>query len=165
MDDYLPKSVNLEALKEMLEKWLNLNEVDQESEENDMNDQSHNTSQEIVLDENVLSELRDIMEDEFIEVLQLYLEESVTLMSDIHAGFSEEPDKLLRAVHTLKSSSSDVGAKCLGEISAKMEALIKTEDIDSAKTHLDDLQEVFTETHGLINKYVQSDMQEAAISN
>jgi PAS domain S-box-containing protein len=163
MDDYLSKPVKAKALKEMLDKWSNQKKENHESEEKDMNDQSHSTSKEALLDANVLNELRDIMEDEFTEVLQLYLDESVSLMSDIHAGFSEEPDKLLRALHTLKSSSRNVGAMRLGDIAANMEALVKAEDVGSAKVHLDDLQEVFTETHALINKYTQDDVHKVAL--
>ena len=82
-------------------------------------------------------------------------------MSDAHAGFYEESGKLLLVVCTLKSSNN-VGAKWLGEITAKMEALVKAGDIDAARTHLDDLQDVFTETHGQIKKYVQNEVHEVA---
>ena len=113
-----------------------------------MNNPSYSTIKGVLIDESVLNELRKIMEDKFTEVLHLYLEESVGLMSDAHAGFYEESDKLLLAVCTLKSSSNNVGAKRLGEI--------------AARTHLGDLQDVFTETHGQIKKYVQNEVCEVA---
>jgi PAS domain S-box-containing protein len=163
MDDYLPKPVKLDVLKEILEKWLDLNEKGKEREESDMNDQSINRNQKVILDENVLADLKDIMEDEFIEVLQLFLDESVSLMADVHAGFSEETDKLVRAIHTLKSSSRNVGAMHLGEMSEKIEALAKTGDIDSAKLLLDELQQIFIDTHALIKKYIEGGMQRIAV--
>ena len=91
-----------------------------------------NEDQALLVDESVLGELQEIMEDEYVEILQLYLDESLKLMSDIHAGFSNEPENLLRAVHTLKSSSNNVGAKRLAEISKKMEDFVRNGDVDSA---------------------------------
>ncbi|MEO1926283.1 MAG: Hpt domain-containing protein [Gammaproteobacteria bacterium] len=64
-----------------------------------------------LVDEAALDELRSIMEEEFVDVLQVFLEESVNLMSEIHTGFEEESENLTRAVHTLKSCSKNVGAK------------------------------------------------------
>ncbi len=162
MDDYLPKPVKLEVLKEVLDKWLRLNKENQLCEEKDMDEQSIIKSDGEILDESVLSTLKEIMEDEFVEVLKLYLDESVSLMSDIHAGFSEEPDELLRAVHTLKSSSLNVGAMRMGDIAANMEALVKSGDIDAAKMYLDDLQDSFTETHSMLNQYTQSNVNAEA---
>ena len=163
MDDYLPKPVKKDALKEVLEKWLDLNKKGKEKEDSDMKDQSINKSQKVILDENVLADLKDIMEDEFIEVLQLFLDESVTLMADVHAGFSDETDTLVRAIHTLKSSSRNVGAMQLGEVSEKIEALAKTGDIDAAKLLLDELQQIFIDTHALIKKYIEGDMQRMVV--
>lgn len=162
MDDYLPKPVKLEVLKEVLEKWLNLNKENQLSEERGMDEESIIKSDGAILDETVLSTLKEIMEDEFVEVLILYMDESVSLMSDIHAGFSQAPDELLRAVHTLKSSSLNVGAMRLGDTAANMEALVKSGDIDAAKMYLDDLQGSFTETHRMMNQYTQSNVNAEA---
>ena len=162
MDDYLPKPVKLNVLKEVLDKWIKLNHENQVSEEEDMGEQSVNKSNEVILDETVLSSLKEIMDDEFIDVLKIYMDESVSLMSDIHAGFSEEPDVLLRAVHTLKSSSLNVGAMRLADIAANMEALVKSGDISAAKMYLNDLQDSFTETHSILNQYTQDNLNAAA---
>jgi len=116
-----------------------------------------------LIDKTVLDDLQSIMEDEYTEVLQIYLEESISLMSDIHTAFDEESDNLIRAVHTLKSSSKNVGAVQLGDIAAKMEALLNDNNVVSARTYLDELQDVFTQSHALIKKYAQPEMQEAAI--
>jgi PAS domain S-box-containing protein len=163
MDDYLSKPVKAEALKEILDKWTIQNKQTQVIEENNMSVQLINKSQETILDDNVLADLRDIMEDEFMEVLQLFLDESVSLMSDIHAGFSEEPDKLSRSVHTIKSSSRNVGAMRLGQVAEKMEALIKAENIDAAKEYLDEFQEIYIETHSQIKKYIESSIHDLAV--
>ena len=116
-----------------------------------------------LIDTAILDELQSIMEDEYTEVLQIYLEESINLMTDVHSGFLEDSENLLRAVHTLKSCSNNVGARRLGTIAEKMEALLKDNNVESARSYLDELQDVFVQSHALIKKYAQSDMQEVAI--
>lgn len=105
-----------------------------------------------LIDNEVLDNLQSIMEDEFTDVLQVFLEESVSLMSDIHTAFNEESDNLTRFVHTLKSCSKNVGAMRMGSVAEKMEEYLVSEDVASAKVNLDELQDVFTESHGLIKK-------------
>jgi HPt (histidine-containing phosphotransfer) domain-containing protein len=116
----------------------------------------------VLIDNEVLDELKSIMEDDFGELLQVFLEESVTLMSDIHAGFEEESEDLSRSVHTLKSCSRNVGAMQLGRIAEVMEERIINKEIDSAKSQLENLQEVFTKSHAEIKKFMQDNMDEVA---
>ncbi len=157
MDDYLPKPVKLEVLKEVLDKWLKLNK-----EEQVMDKQTTNKSNEAILDETVLSSLKEIMEDDFSEVLQIFLDESVSLMAEIHTAFEDNSDNLVRAVHTLKSSSKNVGAMSLGMIAEEMEKSLVNKELDAAKSKLEELQEVFTKSHAEIKKCMQDSMDEVA---
>ena len=84
-------------------------------------------------------------------------------MTDIHSGFKEKADNIVRPVHTLKSSSYNVGAKRLGSIAEKMEALIKEDNIDSARSYLDELQEAFTQSHAELKNQLQKGIKEAAL--
>ena len=115
-----------------------------------------------LVDEAGLDELRSIMEEEFVDVLQVFLEESVNLMSEIHTGFEEESENLIRVVHTLKSCSKNVGAMRLGGIAEKMEACLVRKDVATAKTNLEELQDVFTQSHVLIKQCMQNDMHNVA---
>lgn len=124
------------------------------------NESSENVSS--LIDVSVLDELESIMEEEFAEVLQIFLEESLNLMSEIHTAFNEESDNLVRAVHTLKSCSRNVGAMHMGNIAEKMEEDLIKEDVTSAKSNLDELQDVFTQSHALVKKHMQEHMHKAA---
>ncbi len=115
-----------------------------------------------LVDNDVLNELKSIMEEEFADVLQIFLDESVNLMSEIHTAFEEESDNMTRAVHTLKFCSRNVGAMHLGMISEKMEENLINKDIASAKSKLDELQDVFAQSHVLIKKCMQDNMDEVA---
>jgi histidine phosphotransfer protein HptB len=115
-----------------------------------------------LIDTSVLDELQSIMEDEFTDVLQIFLDESVSLMSEIHTAFDEESDNLTRVVHTLKSCSKNVGAMRLGNVSEEIEAHLVNKDIATAKTNLDKLQDVFTESHLVMKKYMQDRLHKVA---
>ena len=159
MDDYLSKPVKKEILREKISQWAG-DKSEHNNEVHSMSDEKNEDTPPLI-DMSALDELQLIMEDEFTEVLQIYLDESISLMTDIHTGFDEESDSLLRAVHTLKSSSYNVGAKRLGFIAEKMEALIKIKDIESARSCLDELQETYAQSHTLIKKHTQKDVQAA----
>ena len=115
-----------------------------------------------LVDKTVLDDLETIMEDEFTDVLQVFLEESVNLMSEIHTAFNEESVNLTRFVHTLKSCSKNVGAMRMGSIAEKMEEYLVNEDVASAKSNLDELQDVFTQSHGLIKKIMEDNIHKVA---
>ena len=50
----------------------------------------------------------------------------------------------------------------LGDVSANMEALVKSGDINAAKMYLNDLQDSFTETYSMLNQYTQKNVSAAA---
>jgi HPt (histidine-containing phosphotransfer) domain-containing protein len=115
-----------------------------------------------LIDTAVLDELKSIMEDEFADVLQIFLDESVTLMSEVFSAFEEESDNMIRSVHTLKSCSRNVGAMHLGMIAEKMEENLINKDVAAAKSKLDELQDTFTQSHARIKKCMQDNMDEMA---
>lgn len=115
-----------------------------------------------LIDKSILDELNSIMDDEFVDVLQVFLEESVGLMSEIHTAFDEESDNLIRAVHTLRSCSKNVGATHLGNIAEEMKESLVNHDVASAKGKLDELQDIFAQSHAQIRKYMQDYMDKVA---
>lgn len=157
MNDYLSKPIDTGLLKEKLFNWLNRN-----NEVNSMSDKD-DIEQKPVLNKDTLLELSSIMEDEFADILRVYLDELVILMSDVHSGFNEQAELLLRSVHTLKSSSNNVGAEKIAIIAKEMEFLVKENNIEDARTHLSALQDAFTETHAEVKKYMESVINDVAV--
>lgn len=115
-----------------------------------------NVEQFPVIDQNVLDELLSIMEDEYIDILHIYLEDSLSLMNDIHSGFNNCHEQILLSVHTLKSSSKNVGARRLAAVAQKMEILVKEKNYEAAALMLDELQDTFAEAHGTISEIVKN---------
>ena len=115
-----------------------------------------------LLDESVLKDLKLIMEDEFTEVLQVFLDESIGLMSEIHQAFEEDPENVARKVHTLKSCSNNVGATCLGEVAENIRQHLIDGNVDVAREKLGELQDVFTESHAQVKKCMKDNMDKVA---
>lgn len=115
-----------------------------------------------LLDKTVLKELKLIMQDEFTEILQRFLDESLSLMSEIHYAFEQTPGDVAEKVHALKSCSNNVGAIRLSEIAEQMRQRLIYNEITVAKDKLDELQDVFTQSHSQVKKYMKDCMDKVA---
>ncbi len=126
--------------------------------------QQSNIEQLPLIDKQVLNKLRAIMEDEFDEVISIYLEDSLSLMSDIHDAFIHDPESITRPIHTLKSSSHSVGAKQLAAVAQQMETLVKKHEKPAASAMLDQLQEIYTESHNALVQIQQENKTDNRIA-
>lgn len=121
-----------------------------------------NGEEKVLLDKSILKELKLIMEDEFTEVLQVFLEESLGLMSEIHRAFEEAPEEAAGQVHALKSCSNNVGAIALSQLAEEINQHLIINEITVAKDKLYELQDVFTQSRGQIKKYMKDYMDKVA---
>lgn len=79
-------------------------------------------SGEEVIDRGVLAELYEIMEEDFVSVIQSYLKSAPGLMHGIRdAVRDKDMDALVKAAHPLKSSSANVGAIELAGLAKELE--------------------------------------------
>lgn len=113
-----------------------------------------------LLDKKVLKELKLIMQDEFTETLQMFLDESVSLMSEIHYAFEQTSGNAAEKVDALKSCSNNVGTIRLSEIAEQIRQYLIDNEITVAKGKLDELQDVFTQSHSQLKKYMKACMDE-----
>ena len=118
-----------------------------------------------IIDYKVLEELRSIMDDEFLDVLQVYLDESLSLMNDIHTAFDENREQILPAVSALKSGSMDVGARRLAALAQRLEALVNKQDYAAAALMLGQLHDTFAEAHGELNEIVKNGCMVSMVNN
>jgi PAS domain S-box-containing protein len=111
MDDYISKPVNLDELKNILEKWMDriLKDKLEEVEESDQKE-----IELLLIDEKKISFLQDIKTDAdlefFKEMLDIYIREIPKNVGFIReAIFQNNPDHLRFYVHKLKGSSLTLG--------------------------------------------------------
>ena len=126
MDDYLPKPLNMSSLKDTLARWLSENpqetDVIQEEPAEEM------VIPEDLLDREVLSELRQVMGSDYRSVIYTYLQHATQLLTDMkHKADEGDLLSVLKAAHSFKSSSKNVGAVKLGEKARVLEENLRSE--------------------------------------
>ncbi|MCU7815692.1 MAG: response regulator [Candidatus Thiodiazotropha sp. (ex Rostrolucina anterorostrata)] len=144
MDDYLSKPVKPAQLENMLRQWLPMEELISHDEDESLGSEigtAHiieatidETSEALdsigetsmsaggMIDRSILEELFEIMEEEFVSVLESYLSSAPGLMHAIRdAVKAGDMDALVKSAHPLKSSSANVGAMELSILARELE--------------------------------------------
>lgn len=92
---------------------------------------------EPVLDNDTLQTLRALGGDDdpglLVEIIELYLDDAKTHVANLRAALNSGDVRLLeRTAHTLKSSSANVGARCLSKVCMELEQAVRNAKLDAA---------------------------------
>ena len=91
-----------------------------------MIDDTYSSTDATVLDMTALKQLRDMMEDDFIQVIEAYLIDTPARLADISDGIAGQDSALVgRAAHSLKSTSQTVGAVMLARAVERLEQHVR----------------------------------------
>ncbi|MDH3641314.1 MAG: Hpt domain-containing protein [Gammaproteobacteria bacterium] len=75
------------------------------------------------LNSELIHELKELMEDEFSLLLETYLQESEKQFTNARSAWEEQDlDALMRFAHSLKGSSSNIGAERLSSLCGRLES-------------------------------------------
>ena len=97
-----------------------------------------------VLDVTVLDDLREVMEDEFHNILASYLENAPLQLEMLEdAAKAGDIDTMVRPAHSLKSSSANVGAVRVSELAKEIETNAREKSRTAAVAALPELREAF----------------------
>ncbi len=151
MDDYLSKPFSQEQLMTTLKRWLSPTQADS-SEYGSSIDSDVNTPQEIVLEQEpaieavALQRIRALQRPGAINVLNkvisLYLESAPPLVNNIIAAITRaDGESLKQNAHSLKSSSSNLGALQLSNTCQQLERLGAEGDTATARELIDTLEQ------------------------
>ena len=151
MDDYLTKPIKVELLKERITHWLSQGAkkaLDRpELQEPSLETVKKELIKMDILDTQTFEMLKELMEEEFTGLLDSYMEDAPKLLEDIQTSSRQaDLEVLIRAAHTLKSSSNNIGALKLGDIAMKMEATGKEGNLAEATAMIPDLEKTLEET-------------------
>ena len=158
MDDYLSKPIKAETLRNMLTQWLiyDIDPSEPSTSELSTSEPSENTTEaeeiasnnaEPIINHDTLNTLKEIMEDEFSSLLDSYLEDAPTLFNELkQAAKSADIEVMVRAAHTLKSSSSNLGATLLSGIAFDIEKLGKDSKLQEASRLIPNLEAALNQT-------------------
>ena len=148
MDDYLSKPVKTQELQKTLAHWLIYDTLPQTTDNASATcDMVAQTAQYPLIDQQVLAALKELMEEEFPALINSYIEDAPKLLADILSS-SKEADRqiLVRAAHTLKSSSNNLGAIKLAMIAETIEKQSQDHKLSVAATLIPSLQAALDET-------------------
>ncbi|EGW53626.1 hybrid sensor histidine kinase/response regulator [Candidatus Endoriftia persephone] len=177
MDDYLAKPVKPSALENMLRQWLPMREVLEEDDDFDglssgdseLEFDSRELGREVrnmvsegqsVIDLGVVEELVEIMDADFIAVLNSYLENAPILMQGIaDAVAAEDLEALVGPAHSLKSSSANVGAIELSTLAKELEFMGR----QGEGSDLDEKHRRIEEVYSLSEKELQAIVERGSV--
>jgi len=101
----------------------------------------------------MLSELKALMEDEFGLLVDTYCSDGqVKLEALEEAVNSDDAEKVREMAHSLKGSSSNVGAEFLSDICCKLESKSKNGDLSDAQMMLEQIKQEFQQVSTLIKQ-------------
>ncbi|MDZ3993175.1 Hpt domain-containing protein [Pseudomonas sp. Teo4] len=79
------------------------------------------------IDHKVLSDLREVMEDGYLQLLETFLEDSERRLSQLHEA--KNADELGIAAHSFKGSSSNMGAVGLASLCQQLEDRVRQQPL------------------------------------
>lgn len=172
MDDYLSKPIMPDLLKQMMRRWLPepdmMNPSGKVADDN-MSDEKLNLSSgastvsaatfengsNSVIDREVIDELYDVMEDDFADLLVVFLQTAPGLVDEISSGMQiGDMQQVINAAHSLKSGSANLGAMRLSEEARSIEYAAREGGSAIAAERLKSIKEVFDQACHELQKIV-----------
>ncbi|MES9881419.1 MAG: ATP-binding protein, partial [Sedimenticola sp.] len=159
MDDYLSKPILSATLKSTLENWLKAGKekhpvspvVQLPSRKKGKPPASPSrpkspvtVANETVINQEILGELYEVMEDDFTELLETFLITSPGLIHEIETGIQEDDlQQAMRAAHSLKSGSANLGAIALSELAKRVEYAAREGDQQAVSSSYKEIMDAF----------------------
>ena len=145
MDEYISKPVTMRALQDTIERVRHLHEnqtIPMKNEDLEMN---------TILNKEILGNIRDLQnegEADFLtEMIDVYKKESIKTLAQIEENYQQKNgNDLKKATHSLKGSSSNLGATELSSICHEIEIEVEKNDWDALGKVIKHLKEIYNQT-------------------
>ena len=96
------------------------------------------------IDLDTLNELKEIMEDEFTELVTVFISDGIKQINDLRQAIAVSDDKLIRRIaHTIKGSSSNLGINGLSELSKTLEYKAADNQLNDAEDLLQKINDEY----------------------
>jgi CheY-like chemotaxis protein/HPt (histidine-containing phosphotransfer) domain-containing protein len=151
MDDYLAKPIKPASVRSMMKQWLSVDKTiatfEQSRASNKIRHEQKEEATFPIIDASIINELFDIMEEQTITLIKSYLINSQPLVEAIEdASKQMELEKLVKAAHSLKSSSANVGAMALSAVARRIEHKSRKGRSKGVKQECQKLTQLYKET-------------------
>ncbi|MGH1472224.1 MAG: Hpt domain-containing protein [Cellvibrionaceae bacterium] len=81
-----------------------------------------------------LTMLKDVMEDGFNELINMYVSDSQARIEALHTAYSaQDCDSVRREAHSLKGSSGNIGAGIMAELTKQVEQKGRDENLEGVE--------------------------------
>lgn len=105
------------------------------------------------LDNEMLSDLKDIMEEDYPMLLETYLADAIVRLDSIDAAACEKnSNNLMESAHSFKGSSLNIGASRLAMLSSNVESLAKDSQLDQVLPIIAQLHEEYEAVKALLEQ-------------
>lgn len=110
-----------------------------------------------LIDGSVIDDLRAVMEDNFVGLVQIWLRDMPVQVGAVHeAGTCGDAPALFRSAHRLKSASGSIGALQLSELARRLELQGRRSDLTAIDALLEQLLCIAEQTRLHFQKLLDS---------
>ncbi|WP_141687414.1 Hpt domain-containing protein [Pseudomonas putida] len=95
------------------------------------------------IDQKVLSDLQEVMEDGYLQLLETFLEDSERRLSQLHEA--KDASELGMAAHSFKGSSSNMGAVGLASLCQQLEERVRQQPLYGIEDLINRIDQEFVE--------------------
>ena len=100
-----------------------------------------------ILDEGTVAELREMLDEDFPEVITVFLEDLPGQLQELHGALdSADADTAKRVCHTVKGSCSNLGAVQLVDCCRLVESMAHEDNMEAARSHFPILSKIAAAT-------------------
>lgn len=108
------------------------------------------------IDTDLLTDLQEVMEDEFNKLITTYLGDSQKRLDALQVCLNnQDMDELRKTAHTLKGSSSNLGAPYLAELCQELENMAKNGLLSGETSLLDKIREEYQLVHTELARWMK----------
>lgn len=133
MDDFLSKPFVINDLISILEKWLAKT-----------GGKNNATNESPDLDYAAISELKESLEDDFSEIIGIYVNSTSNIIKEMKQAFSAANHaEIKRLAHSLKSSSANVGAIKISSLAKELENQLMKNNVSKIDDKIDEINKLF----------------------
>lgn len=108
------------------------------------------------IDQRVLSDLREVMEDGYLQLLETFLEDSERRLSQLHEA--KDAEELGLAAHSFKGSSSNMGAVGLAELCRELEERVRQQPLYGIEDLINRIDQEYAE----VQRFYRAERQRIA---
>jgi HPt (histidine-containing phosphotransfer) domain-containing protein len=108
------------------------------------------------IDEDILSDLKEVMEADFTRLITVYFDDAILRIENLQQSLlSRDLSSLRKVAHSMKGSSSNIGAARLAELLQKMEDMAKQGDLKDEVVLLTEIQNEFQLVRASLLEWIQ----------